>query len=442
MLAHRIPYPPHTGDKTRAFHIAGHLARRHDLDAGFLVDDRADLDGLGALREVVPDVEFARLWKPWSLLKGLAGLALGGSLSLPYFRSRALRRRADARGAAEAPLRSRLRSPPLRWRSTRAALGVPVVMDFVDVDSDKWRQYAEHSRPPRSWLYRTEGRRLQAAEADDRPLGESVRARDLGGGGPAALFCAVGPDRGDPNGIDARRTTSPSSGRAAASGGHIHRRHGLPAQHRRGPATSATTILPRVRPGGSRDAVLHRRAQSARGGPAPGDIAGVVVTGTVPDVRPYYGRASVCVAPLRIGRGVQNKVLQAMAMGMPVVASSVAQRGLQAVPGTAPPRGGRPRRHSPSAWSWLLRRPRPPRRWGGGGAPSSSRTTPGTASCSRLEEHAPTLAGAGAERRADPRMSVAVPFRRSPGALGVMGGLRARAGRAGRGSACARWPGR
>jgi hypothetical protein len=64
-----------------------------------------------------------------------------------------------------------------------------------------------------------------------------------------------------------------------------------------------------------------------------GKIPGVVVTGTVPDVRPYYARAAVCVAPLRIGRGVQNKVLQAMAMGLPVVASRIAQRGLEAMPG-------------------------------------------------------------------------------------------------------------
>jgi glycosyltransferase involved in cell wall biosynthesis len=64
-----------------------------------------------------------------------------------------------------------------------------------------------------------------------------------------------------------------------------------------------------------------------------GEIPGVVVTGTVPDVRPYYERAAVCVAPLRIGRGVQNKVLQAMAMGLPVVASTVAHRGLEAQPG-------------------------------------------------------------------------------------------------------------
>src|SRR6185503_6227690 len=102
MLAHRIPYPPHTGDKTRAFHIARHLAKRHDLTLAFLVDERADLAGLAPLREIIPAVEFGRLWKPWSLLKGCAGLAAGGPLSLPYFRSRALRRRLFTRLASAA----------------------------------------------------------------------------------------------------------------------------------------------------------------------------------------------------------------------------------------------------------------------------------------------------------------------------------------------------
>lgn len=164
MLAHRIPYPPHTGDKTRAFHIARHLAKRHDLTLGFLVDDRADLRGVAPLRETVSTLELARLWKPWSLAKGLAGLGAGGPLSLPYFRSQGLRRR----------LRARLDDAPydlIYASSTPMAqyvhgLNIPMVMDFVDVDSDKWRQYAEHSRWPINRLYRVEGRRLQAAEAE------------------------------------------------------------------------------------------------------------------------------------------------------------------------------------------------------------------------------------------------------------------------------------
>src|SRR5712692_3363512 len=163
MLAHRIPYPPHTGDKTRAFHIARYLARRHDLTLAFLVDDRADMAGLAPLRETIPAVEFGRLWKPWSVLKGLGGLASGGPLSVPYFRSRSLRLRL-ARRLVAAPYDLVYASSTHMAQYART-LGLPVVMDFVDVDSDKWTQYAEHSRPPMSWLYRTEGRRLQACEA-------------------------------------------------------------------------------------------------------------------------------------------------------------------------------------------------------------------------------------------------------------------------------------
>ena len=82
MLAHRIPYPPHTGDKTRAFHILRLLRVRHEVTLGFLIDDAADRQGVAALRELVPDLEFRRVWKPLRLLKGLGGLATGGALSV------------------------------------------------------------------------------------------------------------------------------------------------------------------------------------------------------------------------------------------------------------------------------------------------------------------------------------------------------------------------
>src|SRR5258705_2885111 len=94
MLAHRIPFPPHTGDKVRAYHVARHLARHHEVTLACLVDDRADVAGVLPLSQMVSEVEYARLWKPWSTLKGLAGLAVRSSLSVPYFWGRQLRRRA------------------------------------------------------------------------------------------------------------------------------------------------------------------------------------------------------------------------------------------------------------------------------------------------------------------------------------------------------------
>lgn len=329
MLAHRIPYPPHTGDKTRAFHVARHLAKRHDLTLGFLVDDRADLKGLAPLRESIPTLEFARLWKPWALMKGLAGLASGGSLSLPYFRAGGLRRRLRAR-LDEAPYDLVYASSTPMAQYARA-LGIPTVMDFVDVDSDKWRQYAEHTRPPISWLYRVEGRRLQAAEAEisrwaevcllATPAEESL----LKSFAPWARSAVIS------NGIDLAFyepvSTSPGAPTVLFTGAMDYL-----------PNVDAVThfcldVLPLVR-----REVPETRFYIVGLNPAPdvlrlGGIAGVTVTGSVPDVRPYYARSSVCVAPLRIGRGIQNKVLQGMAMGLPMVVSSLAARGLDAQPG-------------------------------------------------------------------------------------------------------------
>jgi sugar transferase (PEP-CTERM/EpsH1 system associated) len=326
MLAHRIPYPPHTGDKVRAYHVARHLARHHDVTLAFLVDDRADLAGLYPLSQMVRRLEYARLWKPWSTLKGLIGLAGGSSLSVPYFGSRRLRRRLAERIATD-------RYDLIYASSTPTAqyaegLGIPVVMDFVDIDSDKWIQYGRHTAPPRSWIYQIEGRRLQECEAAiarwaalcvlATPVEESL----LKSFAPWATTAVVA------NGIDLS----------------YHAPMGEEPNHPAILFTGAMDYLPNV------DAVqyfcdeilpLVRREVRDTAflivgkNPSPevrrlAGIPGVVVSGSVPDVRPYYARAGVCVAPLRLGRGVQNKVLQGMAMGIAVVTTTVGARGIDA----------------------------------------------------------------------------------------------------------------
>ena len=75
MLAHRIPYPPHTGDKVRAYRVARYLAERHDLTLGFVVDDPADREGPPVLAREIGDLEYAFTWKPWASIKSLAALA-------------------------------------------------------------------------------------------------------------------------------------------------------------------------------------------------------------------------------------------------------------------------------------------------------------------------------------------------------------------------------
>jgi sugar transferase (PEP-CTERM/EpsH1 system associated) len=204
---------------------------------------------------------------------------------------------------------------------------LPVVMDFVDVDSDKWTQYAAKQRPPRSWAYRLEGRRLRAFEAEavrwgDRCiLATAAEETLLRSFAPWARTAVV------PNGVDLDG-------------------YGPPADAPTVIFTGAMDYLPNV------DAVEHfcgdifpavvRAVPGARflivglnPGPAVrrlAELPGVTVTGAVPEVRSYYRQAAVCVAPLRIARGIQNKVLQSMALGVPVVATSAAARGLESRP--------------------------------------------------------------------------------------------------------------
>ena len=323
MLAHRIPYPPHTGDKVRAYQVARHLAARHELTLGFVIDEAADRAGLATLRGEIPDLEWGGLWKPAALARGLAALGAGRSLSIAYFHSRPLARRVRARLRSASYDAIYVSSSPMAAyvRSARP----PVVMDFVDVDSDKWAQYASAQRPPRSWAYRLEGRRLRRFEAEAVRWGKrcilATAAEEtlLRSFAPWARTAVI------PNGVDLAGFAAPGDAPTVIF-------------------TGAMDYLPNV------DAVEHfcadifpavaRAIPGARFlivglNPSPAvrrlaELPGVTVTGAVPDVRPYYRQSAVCVAPLRIARGIQNKVLQSMALGVPVVATGAAARGLEA----------------------------------------------------------------------------------------------------------------
>jgi sugar transferase (PEP-CTERM/EpsH1 system associated) len=329
MLAHRIPYPPETGDKVRAFHIARHLARQHDLTLAFLVDDPKDLPGLEALGAEIGQVEFATLWRRWGLLKGLASLASGGPATLPYFGSRQLRTRIASRLAGAAHDLIYVSSSSMAPYAAAHAQ-IPVMMDFVDVDSDKWTQYSERTRPPLAWLYRTEGLRLRRYEGQ---VARWARLCILATAADEALLKSFAPwavTTVIPNGVDLDRfapAAEPASQPTLIFTGAMDYFPNVDAV-----THFCTAIYPAVR-----RAVPAARCLIVGLNPAPAvqrlaELPGVTVTGAVPDVRPYYQQAAVCVAPLRMARGIQNKVLQAMAMGLPVVATRRACEGIEARP--------------------------------------------------------------------------------------------------------------
>jgi sugar transferase (PEP-CTERM/EpsH1 system associated) len=335
-LVHRLPYPPNKGDKVRSYHLLKHLAGRHRVFLGTFIDDPEDEVHVDAVREYCADMHITRINPKVARLMSLSGLARNSALTLPYYHSASLQTWVDR------ILREEQIDAAVVFSSVMAQFvqGVPQLrklVDFVDVDSAKWAQYAANHRWPMSWLYRREGERLLAFERSVASQADRCFfVTDL----EADLFRRLAPECADKveavcNGVDAD---------------FFSPQHEFPSPF--GPDelplvfTGAMDYWPNI------DAVVWFAAEVlpmlqknwprlrfyiVGRSPAPAvlELAGsqIVVTGTVPDVRPYLRHAAVVVAPLRLARGVQNKVLEAMAMGLPVVASKECAVAVDAVAG-------------------------------------------------------------------------------------------------------------
>ncbi|MGB9626522.1 MAG: sugar transferase, partial [Phycisphaerae bacterium] len=163
MLVHRIPYPPNKGEKLRAYHELRHLADRHDVWLACFVDDPDDLPHVPTLRQWCRDAAAVRLHKKAAMFRAAASWLAGGTLTEGYFRARRLR---EILTAWSRQVRF---DCVLAYSSSMAryALDVPAarrVLDFVDLDSAKWRAYAARRRFPASLIFGREAARLAARE--------------------------------------------------------------------------------------------------------------------------------------------------------------------------------------------------------------------------------------------------------------------------------------
>ena len=326
-LAHRVPYPPDRGDKIRSFHILRHLAARHRVHLGTFADDAADAAHAEALRPLVHrlHVEIAGRSRSASMLRALWTRA---PASIAALASRSMGAFVDEVLAGERIDRLYVFSGQM---AQYAPEDRPFVMDFVDMDSEKFADYARAASGPMRAAWTREARKLFAFE------------REVAGRAAVSLFVS------EAEAALFRKCTGLSSERVQTLGNGVDFDRFAPATE---PLSEPLVVFtgqmdypPNVAAaaGFAREAlpVVRRRVPQARFaivGRAPDpslrDLGeGVELVGEVPDVRPWLARAAVVVAPLRVGRGVQNKVLEAMAAGRAVVASPQAFAGIDATPG-------------------------------------------------------------------------------------------------------------
>ena len=327
-LCHRFPYPPKRGGKIRPFNMIRHLtALGHRVTVCSLVRSAAEGEEGRGIAPYCAGFEMARVKAPVQALRMVARLPLVTPSSMGFFHSPELGRR----------VRDLLRAQ--KWDLifvhcssvapyVEQVRDVPKILDFGDMDSQKWLEYANYKPFPLSLGYRLEGHKMRAAErrlaqrfdlctATTRAEWETLES--YGTGAATDWF---------PNGVDADFFCPTDQACDTETISFIGRMDYYPNQECMARFCAETWPLLKAR-----RPALKLLIVGADPSPAMrklGELPGVTVTGSVLDVRPFIRSSALMVAPLNIARGTQNKILEAMAMGVPVVTSRIAAGGVDA----------------------------------------------------------------------------------------------------------------
>jgi len=329
-VCHKVPYPPNKGEKIRAFHIIKYLSKRHKIFLYSLCGNRDDFKHKEKLKEYCHSVNIYRIYPLISFLRIFIYLFTRFPLTFAYFFSYCMNRDIEnilKEGSIDAVF-SYCSSSAQYTLDTKK--GVKKIIDFVDVDSDKWKRFADSVTFPLSLIYTLEAKRLQKWEK------KINRTYD-------ALLVTTEKEREKLELID------PSSeGKMRVISNGIDFDHFKPQKKEQDkPAlifTGQMDYLPNV------DAAIYFYKRILPlikrdipdiifyiVGRSPSPIVRLickkaVITGYVDDIRDYFPMASVYVASLQIVLGVKNKVLEAMASGLPVVATKEVLQSIEAIP--------------------------------------------------------------------------------------------------------------
>jgi len=333
-LTHRIPYPPNKGDKIRSFNLLKQLVKDYRVHLGTFIDDPVDWQYVAELDRLCEQTCYVGLNPLAAKLRSTRGFLTGEALTLPYYRNARMQKWVDGTLHEHSINRVLIFSSAMcQYLLHDSASHTRRVVDFVDIDSDKWKQYSESLKWPMSWVYKRESKTLLEFE---RRVARQFDASIFVSQAESAMFKKLAPESAArvgyiENGVDADYFSQSQN-----------------LQNPYAPEEKVLVFTGAMDYWANADAVVWfaqavfpdilKQVPEARFyivGGRPGEAvkkldaeAGVHVTGSVKEIRPYLAYAQAAVAPLRIARGVQNKVLEAMAMEKPVLATSAALDGI------------------------------------------------------------------------------------------------------------------
>jgi polysaccharide biosynthesis protein PslH len=343
-ICHRVPFPPNKGDKIRTFNQIKYLCRNWHIDLVSFADDPKDLKYQPELEKFCRRVFLFPLKPLQGKVKGIKSFIAGKSISQGYYFDAGANKRVHHLLKKNHYHAILCFSSPMGTYILENLPGIGSnqatprrVMDFCDVDSDKWNQYAKKASFPMSLIYRMESGRLLTWE---KQVNQQFDASVFVSESETALFNALAPGAKNAvtisNGVDFDYFHGQNNAMPEPAASPVLMFAGAMDYYANidGVTWFCKKILPIIKKQHPDIIFMIVGSNPTPEVTALANIQGVQIKGFVEDIREYYQKADICVIPLRIARGVQNKVLEAMSMARPVVSTFTAFTGIRAEPGT------------------------------------------------------------------------------------------------------------
>jgi len=331
-LVHRIPYPPNKGDKIRSYNFLKGLVKNYHVHLAAFIDDPEDWGYVEKVEALTASSLFLNISPSVAKIKSLSGLISNQPLTIPYYKNTQFQQWVDQTIAENNIEKIFVFSSAMAQYVTKHQ-NLEVVIDFVDVDSDKWLQYSKKAKWPMNWVYKREAKQLlkfdsQVAKQAKMNLfvseEESSLFKDIVDVDPKKIgFVNNGVDIDFFNVDEKYQTPYDSKDNIIVFTGAMDYWANVDAV-----TWFAKEVFPKIKQKCVDAQFYIVGSKPTKEVMQLANQPGIFVTGRVEEIRPYLFFSHVVVAPLLIARGIQNKVLEAMAMGKKVVVTPHAIEGI------------------------------------------------------------------------------------------------------------------